>query len=554
MKDGEKTAGRHRVETTARGKTLALTGCCWILIGMIASAPIVSLLGSAIGIFVAVSFLNCLVDQRRYSSPLRGAIKLAPEPITGNSVIRGIVGSTISLPIAISLSESRPLRIVQITAVANSTLAVTDTSWDRKSVRLGLNPRRIGDTFLQGLFIEGHSTYGLFRFSFFSPCRVRLQALPRTFTGSRGVDSRTAGVAARTHATSKVARKKGLGLELRELRDYQSGDSFKHIAWRATARRGKLMAREFESDLSVSAWLALDVSPSMFWGTPGAARVDFAMNTAYSLASMLTKLSQPCGLTLFDTEVRHIVPIGTGKAQLSRLSNALLEISSLVHEGRTELSDRELVAKAARWFRAQEGLDVQLKGAFYGDVSNLDLARLGSAARRKVFEFIEREHGGRPTIEPSGYARESNQSLFRAFARFAGIELPLESTTVLGGQSYGLASTLEGVLHQPGGPHTIVVISDLHTADELEPIRMAALALRRRRHKVVIFCPSDPGFDGSEPPESMLHAALSHSTAIATHQRLRRARAALHPAGVSFLHCGPEDVLGRLLERLRRAA
>ena len=292
----------------------------------------------------------------------------------------------------------------------------------------------------------------------------------------------------------------------------------------------------------------------MFWGTPGAARIDFAMNTAYSFSSMLTNMSQPCGLTLFDTEVRHTVPAGAGKAHLRRLSNALLEVSSLVHEGRTELSNRELVAKVARWFKAHEGLNLQLTDALYGDASSLDLARLASAARRKMFELIEQEHRGSPAIDPTDYARDSNQSLFRAFSRFAGIELPLESAPVLEGQSYGLTATLESLLHQPGGPHTIVVISDLQSVDDLASIRAVALALQRRRHKLIIFCPSDPVFDGTTPPESVLHAALGHSATIATHQRLRRARATLHPAGVSFLHCGPEDVLGRLLERLRRAA
>ncbi|QSO53217.1 DUF58 domain-containing protein [Alicyclobacillus curvatus] len=54
---------------------------------------------------------------------------------------------------------------------------------------------------------------------------------------------------------------------LRGIRDYEAGDAFKHIAWQATARTGKLMAKQFSSSSDVSIGIVLSaqfVDPHWF--------------------------------------------------------------------------------------------------------------------------------------------------------------------------------------------------------------------------------------------------------------------------------------------------
>jgi uncharacterized protein (DUF58 family) len=53
-------------------------------------------------------------------------------------------------------------------------------------------------------------------------------------------------------------RLRGLGREFESLREYQSGDELRNIAWPATARRGKLIAREFTTERSQQVWIVLD--------------------------------------------------------------------------------------------------------------------------------------------------------------------------------------------------------------------------------------------------------------------------------------------------------
>ncbi len=53
-------------------------------------------------------------------------------------------------------------------------------------------------------------------------------------------------------------RLRGLGREFESLREYQPGDELRNIAWPATARRGKLITREFTTERSQQAWIVLD--------------------------------------------------------------------------------------------------------------------------------------------------------------------------------------------------------------------------------------------------------------------------------------------------------
>ena len=64
--------------------------------------------------------------------------------------------------------------------------------------------------------------------------------------------------------------KPGLGAELRSLRDYQDGDPLKAVAWRASARRDRLLTKEFENEVPVRVRLVLQPSLRMFLDRPAA--------------------------------------------------------------------------------------------------------------------------------------------------------------------------------------------------------------------------------------------------------------------------------------------
>jgi uncharacterized protein (DUF58 family) len=46
------------------------------------------------------------------------------------------------------------------------------------------------------------------------------------------------------------------------VRDYEPGDSFSRIHWRSTARRDRLVVKEFELDPLADIWIVPDMSVS----------------------------------------------------------------------------------------------------------------------------------------------------------------------------------------------------------------------------------------------------------------------------------------------------
>jgi uncharacterized protein (DUF58 family) len=418
---------------------------------------------------------------------------------------------------------------------------------------------RLGDAFLHGF--TGRSTLfaGLVDVCFWVPFHRRVCIVPGRFRIRKNEPFAAARTSLRDRAASVYAARRGLGFEIRELRDYAPGDPFKHIAWRATARRGKLVSREFESDLDLSAVVAIDISSSMFWGVPGKTRVDYAINTAFGLCSSILDQGYRAGVLAFDQKVRLVVPVDSGKRQIMRITDNLLEVPHLLHEDRTEVTDRELMLRVARYLTAQEGIGFELVASpgpseELGD-SSLDIARLLSVSRSKLAQLLEARGSKPPLVPVDAYSGDAHQSILRALARYAGIPIPQDPTPVPNGQALGLAAAMRRILKSRGGPHTIVIISDLYSADDVAQFARLAMTARKRCHQIVIVCPSHRAFEPDDDVDvSPLSDAVGTAVRWQSENNLKQLQMILKLSGVSFLHCGPEDVVPRLMRRLRLIA
>jgi uncharacterized protein (DUF58 family) len=60
---------------------------------------------------------------------------------------------------------------------------------------------------------------------------------------------------------------RGRGIEFDATREYQSGDDIRSMAWRVTARSMKPHIKVYREEKERPIWLAMDLSPSMYFGT-----------------------------------------------------------------------------------------------------------------------------------------------------------------------------------------------------------------------------------------------------------------------------------------------
>ncbi|HET6546589.1 MAG TPA: DUF58 domain-containing protein [Rhodanobacteraceae bacterium] len=119
------------------------------------------------------------------------------------------------------------------------------------------------------------------------------------------------------------SRWRGRGVDFRESRAYQAGDDIRHMDWRLTARSGKPHTKLFEEEREQGLLLALDLNPSMRFGT----RVRFkgvqAARAAALLAWMVANNGDRVGALGFGGGISGEVKPGRGRRGVLRVLRAL---------------------------------------------------------------------------------------------------------------------------------------------------------------------------------------------------------------------------------------
>lgn len=201
--------------------------------------------------------------------------------------------------------------------------------WTRQqplTISYSLTPEQPGRLRFEGVRIEIVDRMGCFQFRVFvrDPFEVRVLP-PLSLSGEHdAVHKRLNLLPARG-----IHRFRGPGTssELLDLRDYQPGDPPKTIAWKISARRDRLITKQFESEVPVRCTLLLDGSSSMRLGTRSTPLLQGARIVA-GLARSLLAQNDPVGLIVFSEKGSSVVTAALGRRQVIRILARLAEVLS----------------------------------------------------------------------------------------------------------------------------------------------------------------------------------------------------------------------------------
>jgi len=112
---------------------------------------------------------------------------------------------------------------------------------------------------------------------------------------------------------------RGTGLEYSDVREYQAGDDPRTIEWNITARSDRPYVRESLPDRGLDAWLLIDVSRSLDWGTARCLKRELALEFSAVVGQLLIGRGNRVGALLFDERVRSITPPSAGRTALLQL-------------------------------------------------------------------------------------------------------------------------------------------------------------------------------------------------------------------------------------------
>lgn len=141
---------------------------------------------------------------------------------------------------------------------------------------------------------------------------------------------------------------RGTGREFESMRDYVGGDELRNLSWTATARRGKLITRQFTTERSQQVWVVLDagrLSRTAFTLQRVAVRLqneteyesaenlqlvvtqlDQAASAAVMLAEAVSGSGDKCGLLTYGRRVQQQLLPGSGPAHLRTMIDQLAQV------------------------------------------------------------------------------------------------------------------------------------------------------------------------------------------------------------------------------------
>jgi uncharacterized protein (DUF58 family) len=137
---------------------------------------------------------------------------------------------------------------------------------------------------------------------------------------------------------------RGYSVEFAEHREYAPGDEIRRIDWKAYGKFDRYFVKEYEEETNLRAYLLLDASASMDYGSQGISKFDYGCYLAVSLAYLMLRQGDDVGLVTFGAQVQRYIPPRSGLKHLQAVTS-LLEATR--PEGETHLDQalREIGGK-----------------------------------------------------------------------------------------------------------------------------------------------------------------------------------------------------------------
>jgi len=207
------------------------------------------------------------------------------------------------------------------------------------SLRYKVEPRERGDWETGWLYLRYRSGLGLTERWARAPLTQTVRVYPALRTGeeqqiflarSRQIDLQL-----------RHARLRGLGRDFESLREYREGDDLRDICWTATARRGGLITRQYQTERSQAVWIVLDCGrlmrsrvrvaqqPAIVAGREPAnphSKLDYACTTAVALAQLALFSGDRVGLLAYGQSIQQRLLPGRGAAHLRQLIESLAQV------------------------------------------------------------------------------------------------------------------------------------------------------------------------------------------------------------------------------------
>lgn len=139
-------------------------------------------------------------------------------------------------------------------------------------------------------------------------------------------------------------RRRGQGLDFEQLREYREGDTPRQIDWRATARIGKLISREYQDERDQRIILMVDAGRRMGARDGALSHFDHALDALLLLAWVGLRNGDAVGLHTLGGHQRMLAP-HKSRAALARILDAVYDLEPTLEASDFEAAAQQLLAR-----------------------------------------------------------------------------------------------------------------------------------------------------------------------------------------------------------------
>jgi uncharacterized protein (DUF58 family) len=172
----------------------------------------------------------------------------------------------------------------------------------------------------------------------------------------------------------------GASIEFAEHKEYSPGDDLRHLDWKAFGKFDRYYVKRFEDETELHAYLLLDCSGSMSYGSP-LTKLEYASVLVASLAYLLTRQGDETALLTYAQEISRYLP---PRARTAHFFEVLSALEATRPAGRTDL------ARAIRYLNEVmrgRSLAILVSDLFDTSEDGLNLLRHLRARRHHVVLF-----------------------------------------------------------------------------------------------------------------------------------------------------------------------
>ncbi|MSU47478.1 MAG: DUF58 domain-containing protein [Opitutus sp.] len=196
---------------------------------------------------------------------------------------------------------------------------------ERARIDWHCTPRRRGRFDHLLVCIEGASVLGLWHVRVRTELTCELRVHPNLLAERKQI---AALFLARGRPGTRLQRMLGRGREFEKLRDYQAGDGFDEVHWKASAKRGRPITKVFQAERTQEIYVVIDASrlsarPVVLGGIEQTV-LERYVTSALVLLIAAERQGDKFGLVAHDDRVRVSVRAGSGPKHYAACRDALL--------------------------------------------------------------------------------------------------------------------------------------------------------------------------------------------------------------------------------------